>query len=227
MSQTLTTIIVAGGRGLRMGEEMPKQFLLLGNRPVLMHTIERLFSYDSAMSLVVVLPEDQFGYWGELCQQYHFDVSYELVAGGDSRFQSVKNGLGAVGDSDLVAIHDGVRPFVSQKTIHQCCEAASQNGAAIPVVEVVETLRKIDQGKSEIRPRGDYRLVQTPQVFQKSLILEAYEKAGRSDFTDDASVVEAAGHEITLVDGNRENIKLTSPFDLLVAEGLLKKTDDL
>jgi len=227
MAPSLTTIIVAGGRGLRMGKEIPKQFLSLGNRPVLMHTIDRFLSYDPDMSVVLVLPEDQFDYWKELCRHYRFQASYQLVAGGASRFQSVKNGLNAVGDCDLVAIHDGVRPFVSFGTIERCCNVAMKKGAAIPVIEVVETLRKIDHEKNEIKPREEYRLVQTPQVFQTSIIQKAYEEAEQISFTDDAAVAEAAGYEITLVEGNRENIKITSPFDLLIANALVKHEDDL
>jgi len=218
----ITTIIVAGGRGLRMGEEVPKQFLPVGGRPVLMRTIDLFQAFDPAMSVVLVLPEDQFDYWKELCRQYHYEKKHQVVAGGKTRFESVKNGLKTVKSSDVVAIHDGVRPFVSIETIDRCFNAAQKHGAAIPVVEVVETIRKIERGGSEVVPRDDYRLVQTPQVFRTSLIKDAYDRGTASSFTDDASVAEAAGHEITLVEGNRENIKITSPFDLLVANALIK-----
>lgn len=219
----LTTIIVAGGRGLRMGEEIPKQFLPVGGRPVLMHTIDRLLSYDPSMAIVLVLPGDHIEYWKALCRTYHYDRSYRLAFGGETRFQSVKNGLEQVADSDLVAIHDGVRPFVSPETIQRCCHAAQENGAAIPVMEVVETLRKVEGGRSAIRPRESYRAVQTPQVFRALVIRHAYELPEHPGFTDDASVVEAAGYDVTLVEGNRENIKITSPFDLAMAAAMLEK----
>lgn len=219
---SFTTIIVAGGRGLRMGEEVPKQFLPVGGRPVLMRTIDIFLAFDPSMSVVLVLPEDQFDYWKELCRKYSYEKKHQVVFGGKTRFQSVKNGLKAVKSNDVVAIHDGVRPFVSPEAIDRCFHAAQKDGAAVPVVEVVETIRKIKGGGSEVVPRDDYKLVQTPQVFRASLIKDAYDRCTASSFTDDASVAEAAGHEITLVEGNRENIKITSPFDLLVANALIK-----
>ncbi|MGM0375381.1 MAG: 2-C-methyl-D-erythritol 4-phosphate cytidylyltransferase [Bacteroidota bacterium] len=224
---SFTTIVVAGGRGFRMGEKVPKQFLPVGNRPVLMRTIDLFLAFHPSMSVVLVLPEDQFDYWKELCRRYHFEKKHHVVAGGKTRFESVKNGLKAVRKSDVVAIHDGVRPFVSHETIDRCFNAAQKYGAAVPVVEVVETIRKIGNRGSEVVPRDDYRLVQTPQVFRVSLIKEAYDRCSALSFTDDASVAEAAGHKITLVEGNRENIKITSPFDLLIANSLIKNEDAL
>ncbi|PWE01024.1 2-C-methyl-D-erythritol 4-phosphate cytidylyltransferase [Marinilabilia rubra] len=219
----LSVIIVAGGRGLRMGHEVPKQFLNIGRRPVLMHTIEKFYSYDSAISVVLVLPSDQFPYWKALCRKHNFLLSHKLVEGGPTRYNSVKNGLAHIGDSDLVGIHDGVRPFVSNQTIERCYLVAQSHGAAIPVLEVVESIRKVEGDRSWMKPRSAYRTVQTPQVFKSSILKNAYDLPFNPDFTDDASVVEAAGYDITLVEGNRENIKITSPFDLVVADAMIRE----
>ncbi len=216
-----SVIIVAGGRGLRMGEDIPKQFLPLAGLPVLMHTIERFATFDESLKIVVVLPEDQFAYWKALCRKNEFSVVHTLVAGGETRYQSVKNGLSQT-QSELVAVHDGVRPFVSDETIERCFHAAQKHGVGIPVMQVVESIRKVEGERSQMRPRHAYRTIQTPQVFRTSALKKAYEMPFSPDFTDDASVVEAAGYEITLVEGNSENIKITSPFDLVVAEAILK-----
>ncbi len=221
--ESLFVIIVAGGRGMRMGQDVPKQFLPIGNRPVLMHTIDRFLSFDPSLNVVLVLPSDQFAYWNALCRCYHFEKQHLLVEGGETRYQSVKNGLASVADATVVAVHDGVRPFVSNDTIERCFYAAEKHGAAIPVWEVVESIRKIKGKNSAMRPRTNYRTVQTPQVFRASLLRKAYEMPYCTDFTDDASVVEAAGYDVTLVEGNRENIKITSPFDLVVADAMLKE----
>jgi 2-C-methyl-D-erythritol 4-phosphate cytidylyltransferase len=205
-----------------MGHDLPKQFLCIGTRPVLMHAIERFISYNKAVEVVLVLPPDQFTYWQALCRKYNFTVAHRLISGGDSRYQSVKNGLEGVEGEGLVAIHDGVRPFVSLETIERCFYAAEKHGCAIPVVEVVDSLRKIEGPRSKMRLRASYRVVQTPQVFKNSIIRQAYKLPFSPDFTDDASVAEAAGYDITLVEGNRENIKITTPFDLVMGEALLK-----
>lgn len=223
LMEPLFTIIVAGGVGLRMGHDLPKQFLPIGGRPILMHTIECFHSFDVTMKIILVLPSTQFAYWNALCRKHKFEIAHQLVAGGNTRYQSVKNGLMHIGDKGVVSIHDGVRPFVSEETIQRCFHAARESGSAIPVMEVVESIRKVEGQRSETRPRNFYRTVQTPQVFKVSLIKNAYESPYSPDFTDDASVVEAAGYDITLVEGNRENIKITSPFDLVVADAMLKK----
>jgi 2-C-methyl-D-erythritol 4-phosphate cytidylyltransferase len=220
---SLSVIIVAGGRGLRMGHDVPKQFLPIGGRPVLMHTLDKFFSYDASIKIVLVLPSDQFSYWEALCRKYNFAVPHKLVAGGQTRYNSVKNGLEHVGNEGVVAIHDGVRPFVDHQTIDKCFKTAQKHGAAIPVREIIESIRKVEGNRSEMRPRTSYRTVQTPQVFMTSIIKKSYELPFSFDFTDDASVVEAAGYDVTLVEGNRENIKITSPFDLVVADAILKK----
>lgn len=212
-------IIVAGGKGLRMGTDIPKQFLPVGGMPVLMRTIKRFREYSADLNIILVLPKAQQDYWHELCHRYRFTADYMLADGGETRFHSVKNGLALIGSDDggVVGVHDGVRPFPSVDVISRCYDEARTWGAAIPVVPVVETLRHINDGTV---PRSDYRLVQTPQTFGTGLLKRAYEQEYTEAFTDDASVVESLGHDIRLVDGNRENIKITTPFDLVVAESL-------
>lgn len=216
-------IIVAGGKGLRMGSDIPKQFLPIGGKPVLMRTLERFRAYDDALQIILVLPEAQQAYWRELCGQYHFDVEYRLANGGQTRFHSVQNGLALVPDEaeGVVGVHDGVRPFPSIEVIRNCYETARTKKAVIPVIPVVETVRHLEGDKSVTVPRGDYRLVQTPQTFDIQLLKAANRQPYNDGFTDDASVVESYGFEITLVEGNRENIKITTPYDLKIAEVLI------
>ncbi len=210
-------IIVAGGKGLRMGGEVPKQFLPINGKPILMHTIEAFRKALDGIEIILVLPADQHEYWQKLCQDYNF-CSPELIAkGGETRFHSVKNGLAFLPDDEdaVVGIHDGVRPFISKETIQRCYAAAAGGRAVVPVVPVVETIRQIlPNGKSITRPRDEYRLVQTPQTFPLVMLKKAYEQSYSGTFTDDASVVEAMGEEILMVEGNRENIKITTPSDL-------------
>lgn len=211
-------VIVAGGKGLRMGGEVPKQFLPVCGKPVLMRTLEAFHSYDPAIHIILVLPISQQDYWKELCRTYHFDVSHEIANGGETRFHSVRNGLALVEGEGVVGVHDGVRPFVSQEVIARCYEDALTQKAVIPVIGVVETVRHLTDGGSETVPRDLYKLVQTPQVFDADLLRQAYNQEYTDIFTDDASVVEALGEKVYLVEGNRENIKLTTPFDLKLAE---------
>ena len=213
-------IIVAGGKGLRMGGDVPKQFLLLGDRPVLMHTLQRFADDCKDLQIILVLPQEQIEYWSDLGEKYHFGVEHWIVAGGETRFHSVQSGLAQIPDDaeGVVAVHDGVRPLVSREVIGKCFEEARRKKAVVPVVPVVESLRHVSDGAV---PRADYRLVQTPQTFDIQLLKQAYRQPFSKDFTDDASVVEAFGHPITMVEGNRENIKLTTPFDLRIAEMLL------
>lgn len=215
-------IIVAGGKGLRMGGEIPKQFLPIKGKPVLMRTLETFSTCDETIERIVVLPVDQQDYWRHLCKIYGFTLSHRIANGGETRFHSVKNGLALVEDNALVGVHDGVRPFVSSKVISECYRVAEVSGAAIPVTDVVETLRQVtENGNSQTVPRNCYKLVQTPQVFLSSLLKQAYSQPYTSCFTDDASVVEAWGYRVELVEGNRENVKLTTPFDLKLAEMIL------
>lgn len=216
-------IIVAGGKGLRMGSDIPKQFLPIGGKPVLMRTLERFRAYNESLQIILVLPEAQQDYWRGLCEQYHFDVEYQLANGGQTRFHSVQNGLALVPDDaqGVVGVHDGVRPFPSIEVIRNCYETAREKKAVIPVIPVVETVRHLEGERSVTVPRGDYRLVQTPQTFDIQLLKAANRQPYNDGFTDDASVVESYGFEITLVEGNRENIKITTPYDLKIAEVLL------
>ena len=213
-------IIVAGGKGLRMGGEVPKQFLPVNGKPVLMLTIETFHRFDPEMKIILVLPKEQQTYWNDLCAEYQFRIPYFLANGGDTRFHSVKNGLALADDDGLIGVHDGVRPFVSQEVIARCFDAANINKAAIPVIDVVETIRKLNGEQTETVDRNNYKLVQTPQVFTTSLLKKAYGQECTPLFTDDASVVEAMGVKVTLVEGNRENIKITTPFDMIIAKAL-------
>ena len=219
-------IVVAGGKGTRMGGEMPKQFQLLGDKPVIMLTLERLHAMDPGIQLILVLPAEHFELWKELCKQHSFAVPLLLAQGGTTRFHSVQNGLAQVDDIDeaLVGVHDGVRPFVSPRVLADCFREAWINGAAIPMLDVQDSLRHIvgGNGVTEVVQRDRYRLVQTPQVFKLSLLRRAYEQRFIESFTDDASVVEALGEHVAGVEGNRENIKLTTPFDLMIAKTLME-----
>ena len=211
-------IIVAGGKGLRMGGDIPKQFLPVCGKPVLMRTLEAFHAYDSAIHIILVLPVSQQAYWEELCAEYHFALPHDVADGGETRFHSVMNGLAKIEGEGLVGVHDGVRPFVSQEVIARCYEEAAEKKAVIPVIGVVETVRQLVDGESVTVPRDQYKLVQTPQVFDLALLRKAYHQEYTDMFTDDASVVEALGEKVHLVEGNRENIKLTTPFDLKLAE---------
>lgn len=214
-------LIVAGGKGLRMGADVPKQFLPIGGKPVLMRTMEAFHTYDSSLHLVLVLPVSQQDYWKELCRKYGFVIPHDIVDGGETRFHSVRNGLAMVQDDGLVGVHDGVRPFVSQEVIARCYREAETFGAVVPVIGVVETVRRLTDEGSETVPRDCYRLVQTPQVFHAALLRDAYCQEYTDVFTDDASVVEAMGVAVHLVEGNRENIKITTPFDMKMAACLI------
>ncbi len=215
-------IIVAGGKGLRMGGDLPKQFIPIEGRPVLMRTLDTFHACDESIQIILVLPRDHQDYWRELCAQYQFVVPHRIADGGVTRFHSVQSGLSQVDAPEaLVAVHDGVRPFVSHEVISRCYAEAEAHGAVVPVIPVVETVRQLTGEGSVTVDRNAYRLVQTPQTFRATLLRRAYEQPYTDAFTDDASVVEALGEAVTLVDGNRENIKLTTPFDLIVAKALV------
>lgn len=214
-------IIVAGGKGLRMGGDLPKQFLPIGSKPVLMHTLEVFRKYDATFQIILVLPREQQHFWKQLCEEHHFAVEHTVADGGETRFHSVKSGLALVQSPGLVGVHDGVRPFVSIEVIRSCYDLAEQHKAVIPVIDVVETVRHLTGAGSETVNRNDYKLVQTPQVFDTELLQKAYAQEFTPFFTDDASVVEAMGVPVHLAKGNRENIKITTPFDLKVGSALL------
>jgi 2-C-methyl-D-erythritol 4-phosphate cytidylyltransferase len=216
-------ILVAGGRGTRMGKPVSKQYLPIGGKPVLMHTLEAFHSSDPEIHLILVLPKDDFGFWNSLCREYQFSLNHHLVEGGETRFQSVRNGLNAITFSDgLVAIHDGVRPFVKREVILESFAQAAETGSAIAVVPLKDSLREVsEEGLSFFRERHRFRLVQTPQTFQLDKIKKAFETPEKAEFTDDATVYEFQGWQVTLIDGNPENIKLTTPGDLQFAEFFL------
>jgi 2-C-methyl-D-erythritol 4-phosphate cytidylyltransferase len=217
----LYVVIVAGGSGKRMGAEVPKQFLELAGRPVLMHTIERFKAYSESIEIITVLPENQLRYWIDLQKKHSFSVLHTLVKGGTNRFYSVRNGLKFVTEPGLVAIHDGVRPFVNMDTIKRCFETAEQLGNAIPAISPTESLRIITEGGSRPVNRFDVKQIQTPQVFNTALIKKAYLQEYSHEFTDDATVLEKTGEKINIIEGNRENIKITNPEDLLISTALL------
>jgi 2-C-methyl-D-erythritol 4-phosphate cytidylyltransferase len=219
-------LIVAGGSGTRMNGPVPKQFMLLAGKPVLMHTLERFATYDPTIEIILVLPSAQFNYWKELCNQYDFQIPHRLVAGGDVRFESVKNGLAQIIGDGLVAIHDGVRPLVSHETIERCCNVAAKKGNAIPVLPVVESIRMVEENINSQVDREKFVAIQTPQVFRVSEIKQAYKQGFDTIFTDDATVLERLGTQINLVEGNRENIKITHSIDLIVADALLGNFTD-
>jgi 2-C-methyl-D-erythritol 4-phosphate cytidylyltransferase len=213
-------LIVAGGTGTRMGTDIPKQFLELAGKPVLMHSIERFRSYDETIRIIVVIPESQFVFWDSLKEKYSFSVYHTLVKGGSSRFFSVKNGLREVEDNSIVAIHDGVRPLVSTDTIERCFRTAMEFGNAIPVINSSDSVRMVTEHGNIPVNRHRLKIIQTPQVFNAGLIKKAYLREFSPEYTDDAMLLETTGEIIHLVEGNRENIKITNPEDLTIAGAL-------
>lgn len=222
MNKSKIVLVVAGGKGERMNAGIPKQFLEIHGKPILMHTLEVFRHYDASIQLILVLPAIQLNFWYELCKKHNFTLSHQIVAGGLTRFDSVKNGLETVKVPALVAVHDGVRPLVSVETIARCFDEAEKHSAAIPVISLVDSIRLLTEDGSQSVDRTVYKLVQTPQVFDAELLKKAYKQGFSPFFTDDASVVEAMGANVQLVEGNRENIKITTMFDLEMAEILLK-----
>jgi len=216
-------VIVAGGSGSRMRTEIPKQFLELCGKPVLMHTLQAFYDFDSQSSLILVLPELQQNFWKDLCRKHSFKLPHSIVSGGETRFLSVQNGLKLLDDDGIVFIHDGVRPLVSKSTLQKCYETALLSGNAIPVLPVTESLRKTEGHSTVSVDRSQFFSVQTPQTFRTEQILQAFKQPFDPAFTDDASVAEKAGYAIHLVEGNPENIKITQPTDLIIAESFLKK----
>lgn len=218
-------ILVAGGKGLRMGGPVAKQYLPIAEKPVLMHTLSVFFKTDPQTHLILVLPEADFEFWKSLCEAHHFDIPHKLVAGGKSRFQSVRNGLDALPfNSGLVAIHDGVRPFVKPEVIEKSFQEAEKSGSAIAVIELKDSIRKVsDDGKSTFQERQYFRLVQTPQTFQIEKIKKAFEVTELPQFTDDATVYEHQGWQVSLIQGNLENIKITTTEDMEYAEFLASR----
>jgi len=216
-------IIVAGGTGTRMKLNVAKQFIPLADKPILLHTFDAFRLFDKSMQFILVLYKDLHGEWRKIREEYGFQLDHDVVEGGDERFHSVKNGLRALkNDVEIVAIHDAVRPLVSQDTIKRAFDAADQSGAAIPAIPVTDTIRRLNNGDSETLPRKQLVAIQTPQCFRTDLLKESYETDYTDFFTDDASVVESAGHSVKIVEGNRRNIKITTREDLLIAHSFLK-----
>ena len=214
-------IIVAGGKGIRMGSNVPKQFLVLKSEPVIMHTIRAFYDWDSDCEIILVLPSSQQSYWQLLVNQYDFHIPVKIATGGETRFDSVKNGL-KKSSGEIIAIHDGVRPLVNKKTIKKCFDIAKSHGNAIPCIPITDSIRVVENGRNKMTDRSKYFRIQTPQVFKRIIIMKGFEQSFSKTFTDDASVIEKMGETIQLVEGNEENIKITRPVDLKIAEVLLK-----
>jgi len=215
-------IIVAGGKGLRMGNDLPKQFIPIGGKPVLMRTIEAFYRFDQDINIILVLPVSHQDYWKSLCEEYNFSIEHTIANGGETRFHSVKNGLALV-TNGLVGVQDGVRPFGSVEMIKRCFDAAREYPAVIPVIDSTDSLREVvDEDKSRIVDRSKIRLVQTPQVFDVNVLKKAYQTDFKETFTDDASVVEAMGVDVHLVKGEVTNIKITTPLDLKIGELIIR-----
>jgi len=215
-------IIVAGGNGTRMNSVIPKQFLKLGGKPILMHTINKFSECGLDLKIIVALPSSQNDNWNQLCAEHKFNTAIKIVEGGDTRFDSVKNALQYIVEPGIVAVHDAVRPLVNIKTILAAYHSAEMYGNAVPAVPLNDSIRKIESGKSMSVDRSRYCIIQTPQCFNSTILKKAYQKEYKSTFTDDASVVEANGEPIHLIDGTAENIKITNPQDLILAEAILK-----
>ncbi len=216
-------VIVAGGEGKRMQSGLPKQFIPIGDKPILMHTMTAFSEAFRDIQMVVVLPEKHIRLWKDLCTEFACSLRHSIAVGGDTRFQSVRNGLKLISGDGIIGVHDGVRPFAGRQTIHTAYQTAAEHGAAIPVVLLNDSLRHVSNGEAKPVNRSDFRLVQTPQCFRADVIKEAYLQKEQPHFTDDATVVEAAGHRIVLTEGNYENIKITRSADLAYAEVLTKR----
>lgn len=214
-------IIVAGGTGTRMGKVIPKQFLILNNAPILIHTIRRFFEYDNRIEIILVLPKAQIEYWKKLCENFDFNIKHKIVEGGSTRFYSVRNGLKLISENGLVAVHDGVRPLVSRDLINRCYIKAMEKGNAIPCIKVKDSLKVFDKNGCHSVDRDYYRAVQTPQVFYADMLKNAYSQSFSDNFTDDASVYESKGNKLYMVEGEETNIKITTQLDLKIAEILL------
>lgn len=216
-------LIMAGGSGTRMKTEISKQFIEIAGLPVIMHTILKFEQFDPEIQIILVLPENQFDLWKQLCKKHNFSKSFKLAKGGETRFHSVKNGLKLIDEEGIVFIHDAVRPLVSVQTLQNCIDTTIGKGNALPVIPVTDSIRISENDHSFPADRSKIFLVQTPQTFQTSQIISAYNCVTHSGFTDDATVLESTGFEINLVEGNRENIKITTPADLIIAEAFLNK----
>lgn len=228
MTQLEYALIVAGGKGTRFGSVVPKQFLEMNGKPVLLHTLEAFCRYSEKIAIILVLPEEEISLWQETAEKYHFQKSLIIQSGGPTRFHSVEKGLEKISGDGLVAIHDGVRPLVTTDIIAKSFKLAAAHGCAVAAVNVKESIRMVDSGQSNTFPfqnstavdRGLYKNIQTPQTFDVGMIKKAYFSHGDPSATDDAIVAERAGHSIFLFEGSYSNIKITTPEDLLIAAAL-------
>ncbi len=221
MSHNFSIIITAGGIGKRMGSHIPKQFIEVNGKPILMHTIEQFFSFNPNCQILLTLPSDWISFWKELIVQHRFEIKHHIIDGGTERYDSIKNAISYCTE-DFIGVHDGVRPLVSHQTIERCLSNLSELKAVIPVLTIKESIRELKQEISKAVPRVNFVTVQTPQFFTATIIKNAYDQPYHSNITDDASLVEENGHKIHLVEGNEENIKVTTPMDLKIINLLIK-----
>jgi len=215
-------IITASGKGLRMQSDIPKQFIEIAEKPILIHTIEKFYNYDKQINIIVTLNSQMLEYWQDLIEKYKFKIQHKTVIGGDTRFQSIKNAITEIEENSITAVHDAVRPLVSLNTIVRCFKKAEECGNAVPYININESIREISGNENKIANRENFVLIQTPQVFKSDILIKAYKQEFSESFTDDASVIENIGYEINLIEGNSENIKITKPQDLKIIEALLK-----
>ena len=214
---THSIIITAGGIGKRMGSEIPKQFIEICGKPILLHTLELFYYFDSSMELFITLPEDWKSYWNEIFEKNNCTIPHQIISGGEERYHSIQNALQFC-SGKYISVHDGVRPLVSASTLKKCFEALENHGAVVPVLNVKESIRKIENGSSHAVNRNEFKLIHTPQCFHASVLKDAYLQTFHEGITDDASLVEANGVLVHLVESNEENIKITTPNDLKIAE---------
>jgi len=216
-------IIVAGGTGIRMKGPIPKQFIEINGKPVIIYSLEAFYKFDKSIHFIIALHSDYFSIWEKIIRNYPVFSGIKIVPGGESRFHSVLNAVNMIEGESLIAIHDAVRPLVSRETISRCFKTAETDGCAIPCMEISESLREMTSKGTRPVNRDKFRTIQTPQIFRSDILKAAYRQKYRMNFTDDATVVEKAGYKITLVEGNRENIKITTKEDLFLAETLLSR----
>jgi len=216
-------IITASGKGLRMQSDIPKQFIEIAGKPIIMHTIEKFYNYNKQINIIVTLSTQMLDYWNTLIEKYKFTISHKIVIGGETRFHSIKNAIAEIEENSITAIHDAVRPLVSLNTIVRCFKKAEECGNAVPFININESIREINGTINKIANRDNFVLIQTPQIFMSDILIKAYEQEFSENFTDDASVAENIGQNINLIEGNYDNIKITKPQDLKIAEALLVK----
>lgn len=223
----VSVIIVAGGKGLRMGNDIPKQFIPIGDIPILMRTIDKFHNHPLVDEVIVVLPLEQNEYWRELCKEYDFCIEHTIAEGGETRFHSVKSGLNRVSQiSEVVLVHDAVRPFVTVGLINKVIEGVIKYGAVVPAVEMIDSIRKFSSdGSSMSIDRSNFKRIQTPQGFNHKILSLAYDQPYSDVFSDDASVVECLGENICFVDGDLSNIKITTKLDMLIGKAILDEIE--